>query len=95
MKDRGALTVAEYCAWSRIGRTKVYELINSGLLPVVKVGTKTLIRVSDGQALLDTLVKRRSDAPTSRRNERAVSRKRHRRHRPVGEQPSSASQHDR
>ena len=57
MDDRGAFTVAEYCAWSRIGRTKIYELIAAGALPIVKVGKRTLIRVADGQKLLDRLVK--------------------------------------
>jgi hypothetical protein len=57
MNDRGAFTVAEYCAWARIGRTKIYELIGTSEQPVVKVGKKTLIRTSDGQALLDKRVK--------------------------------------
>jgi len=66
MNDRGAFTVPEYCAWSRIGRTKIYELIGTGELPVVKVGKKTLIRASDGQALLDKLVRVESNEALSK-----------------------------
>ena len=56
MDDRGAFTIPEFCAWSRIGRTKVYELIAAGDLPIVKIGKKTLIRFSDGRALLDKFI---------------------------------------
>ncbi len=56
MDDRGAFTIPEFCAWARIGRTKVYELIAAGELPIVKIGKKTLIRFHDGQALLDKFV---------------------------------------
>ena len=51
--QRGAFTISEFAEWSRIGRTKIYELIQSGDLPVVKLDTKTLIRVEDAQKLLD------------------------------------------
>ena len=53
MQPRGAFTVQEFADWSRIGRTKIYELIKTGELPVVKLDTKTLIRVEDAQKLLD------------------------------------------
>jgi excisionase family DNA binding protein len=62
MNQRGAFTVAEFSAWSRIGRTKLYELIADGELPIVKIGRKTLIRFSDGQGLLDKLVKSHANA---------------------------------
>jgi excisionase family DNA binding protein len=54
---RGAFTVREFCEWARIGHSKFYDLVKSGELPVVKIGGKTLIRVSDGQALLDKNVR--------------------------------------
>jgi excisionase family DNA binding protein len=53
MNDRGALNVNEWCRWSGIGRTKTYELISDGSLPIIKIGKKTLIRVSDGEALFN------------------------------------------
>jgi excisionase family DNA binding protein len=34
-----------------IGRTKVYELINVGLLKVVKIGRRTLVRTASIRAL--------------------------------------------
>jgi excisionase family DNA binding protein len=34
-----------------IGRTKVYELINAGLLEVVKIGRRTLVRTTSIRAL--------------------------------------------
>jgi excisionase family DNA binding protein len=67
MDDRGAFTIPEFCAWSRIGRTKVYELIAAGDLPIVKIGKKTLVRFSDGQALLNKFLA--SDAGASPRKE--------------------------
>jgi excisionase family DNA binding protein len=54
---RGAFTVREFCDWARIGHSKFYGLVKSGELPIVKIGGKTLIRVSDGKALLDKNVR--------------------------------------
>jgi excisionase family DNA binding protein len=54
MNERYAFTVNEFCQWSRLGRTKTYEFIAEGKLPIFKVGTKTLIRVDDAKALLDS-----------------------------------------
>jgi excisionase family DNA binding protein len=54
MNERYAFTINEFCQWSRLGRTKTYEFIAEGKLPIFKVGTKTLIRVADAKALLDS-----------------------------------------
>lgn len=62
MNDRGALSINDWCRWSGIGKTKTYELIGNGTLPVVKIGKKTLIRMSDGEALLDRFLKASSSA---------------------------------
>jgi excisionase family DNA binding protein len=48
-----ALTITDATRMSAIGRTKLYEFIKEGRLPVVKVGAKTLVRVD----ALDTLLK--------------------------------------
>lgn len=37
------MTVNEFCAWARIGRTKAYELMNSGEIKSFKIGRSTLI----------------------------------------------------
>jgi excisionase family DNA binding protein len=63
MNDRVALSINDWCRWSGIGRTKTYQLISDGHLPIVKIGKKTLIRTSDGEALLE---KFRQISPTSK-----------------------------
>jgi excisionase family DNA binding protein len=50
-----ALTVNEACATARMGRTKLYEAINSGALPAKKHGKRTLILTADLHRWLDTL----------------------------------------
>ena len=50
-----AFTVSEFINWARIGRTKVYQLINDGELKVRKVGRKTLILRKDAEAWLESL----------------------------------------
>jgi excisionase family DNA binding protein len=42
-EDGGAFSIEEFCEWSGIGRTAVYEEINSGRLRAKKRGTRTLI----------------------------------------------------
>lgn len=36
-----------------LGKTKLYELIKAGRLPIVKIGDRTLVRRCDLEALLD------------------------------------------
>jgi excisionase family DNA binding protein len=55
MNERGAFSVSEFCDWAGIGRTKVYEEIEAQRLPVVKVGKRTLIRLYDAKAWLQSL----------------------------------------
>ena len=50
-----AFSVPEFCDWAGIGRTKVYEEIEAQRLPVVKVGKRTLIRLYDARAWLQSL----------------------------------------
>lgn len=56
------LTIPEFCAWARIGRTKTYEEIAAGALRALKVGRRTLIMRNDaaewlsGQPTLDLRV---------------------------------------
>jgi excisionase family DNA binding protein len=45
--DQLLYTVAQCCRMAAIGRTKFYELVASGEIPVRKVGKRTLVAASD------------------------------------------------
>ena len=51
-------TVAETCAQLRIGKTKAYELINSGAFRTKKIGSKTLIDTKSIEDWVQTLPSR-------------------------------------
>jgi excisionase family DNA binding protein len=51
--EKLAYTIAEVVAVSGLGRTTIYELIKRGELPRVKIGSRTVIRRSDLEALLE------------------------------------------
>jgi len=55
MQNSLAHTIAEASARSGIGRTAIYELINTGQLPARKRGRRTLILVEDLQRCLQSL----------------------------------------
>ena len=46
------LTVPEFCAWARIGKTKAYEEISTGQLCALKIGRRTVILASEAEAWL-------------------------------------------
>ena len=48
-------TISECCRLASIGRTKFYELVASGEIPVRKIGKKTLIAAADLQRWADQL----------------------------------------
>ena len=51
----GALSVRDFCRWSSLGRTAVYEEIGRGRLKARKVGRRTIILFEDARRWLDTL----------------------------------------
>jgi excisionase family DNA binding protein len=55
MQNPLAHTIAEACTRSGIGRTAIYELINTGQLPARKRGRRTLILAEDLQRCLQSL----------------------------------------
>ena len=55
MQNPLAHSISEACARSGIGRTSIYELINTGQLPARKRGRRTLILAGDLQRCLESL----------------------------------------
>ena len=54
MRDEN-LTLEEFCKEKNIGRTKAYELINSGALRAKKIGRKTVIPRSSANEWQESL----------------------------------------
>lgn len=46
------MTIEEFRAFSRLGRTKIYEILGSGELQAIKVGRRTLISSEAARAWL-------------------------------------------
>jgi hypothetical protein len=51
----GAMTVSEFCNWARVGRTKLYDEVKAGRLKLRKIGTKSIVIRSEGEAWLHSL----------------------------------------
>lgn len=52
-----AVAPAEAARMIGIGKTRLYEMIGTKDIPVIKIGRRTLIRTRDIEALLDRLAK--------------------------------------
>lgn len=50
-----SLSIEETCAATGLGRTKLYQLINSGELKARKIGKRTLILKDDLETFLNNL----------------------------------------
>ena len=46
-------TINDFKTWSRLGRTKIYELIKNGELSAIKVGCRTYIPVDAAKSWLE------------------------------------------
>ena len=53
--DQLLYTIPQCCRLAAIGRTKFYELVASGEIPVRKVGKKTLVAAADLMRWADRL----------------------------------------
>jgi len=53
MIEKLSYSINEASAVCGIGRTKLYDLINAGELPLVKIGTRTLLRRVDLEVMLE------------------------------------------
>lgn len=51
--QRKAYRVNDFCAAYGIGRTTFYEEVKDGRLPLVRVGSRTLVSVEDAEAWWD------------------------------------------
>ncbi len=51
------LTIPETCQAIRIGRTKLYQLLNSEEIKAVKMGKKTLIHINEIEKFICSLPK--------------------------------------
>jgi len=60
------MTIADFSAWARMGRTRIYEEIASGALKTFKVGRRTMIATKDAE---DWLARYRSVRPVGLINE--------------------------
>ena len=50
------MSVQAFCAWAGIGRTKVYEEIETGRLQTVTLGRRRLVPTAEAQRWLDRLL---------------------------------------
>ena len=50
-----SLSIEEVCSATGLGRTKLYEAINKGLLPAKKYGKRTIILKNDLEGFLSDL----------------------------------------
>jgi len=50
-----AMTIKEFSAWARLGRTSIYNHARAGRLKLRKIGDKTVILRADAEAWLRSL----------------------------------------
>jgi len=63
--DQLLYTIAQCCRLAAIGRTKFYELVASGEIPIRKVGKKTLVAAVDLKRWAERLPEVKSSEPTN------------------------------
>lgn len=50
-----AMTIKEFSAWARLGRTSIYKQVKTGRLTLRKIGDKSVILRADAEAWLRSL----------------------------------------
>jgi excisionase family DNA binding protein len=53
--DQLLYTISQCCRMAAIGRTKFYELVANGEIPVRKIGKKTLVAAADLRTFVERL----------------------------------------
>lgn len=69
----GLLTIAAFCQWSGLCRTKVYSLIKTGDLRAVKCGRSTRITEAEAARWRDTLPPLHTAPPSPAGQSRPIS----------------------
>lgn len=64
--DQLLYTINQCCRLTAIGRTKFYELVASGDIPIRKVGKKTLVAAADLKRWAERLPAIEAAAPTEK-----------------------------
>jgi hypothetical protein len=60
------MSINDFSAWARLGRTRIYEEINAGALPSFKIGRRRFIKATDATAWLEEKI-----GPAANHEERA------------------------
>lgn len=55
---KAAMTITEFCQWASIGRSTFYQQVKGGRIPLRKVGRKSIVRLDDAEAWLNSLPER-------------------------------------
>jgi excisionase family DNA binding protein len=66
--DQLLYTVSQCCRMTTIGRTKFYELVASGQIPVRKIGKKTLVAAADLRDFVSQLPAMETELTTGKVN---------------------------
>jgi len=66
--ERLTCTIAEACAATGLGRTKLYELIGDGRVDTATIGRRRLVKIGSLQRLLDVSGESATDQPVKRRD---------------------------
>jgi excisionase family DNA binding protein len=69
--DQLFYTINQCCRLTAIGRTKFYELVASGEIPIRKVGKKTLVAAADLARWAERLPAIESAAPPEKASKKA------------------------
>ena len=68
-------SIDEVCKLTGLGRTKLYEAINKGLLPAKKYGRRTIILKPDLEKFLDSLRDYKAELKPNKKSKVNIGRK--------------------
>ena len=53
--NKAAMSVNEFCGWAGIGRSKFYQEVADGRIPIRKIGRRSVVLIADAQSWLESL----------------------------------------